>query len=228
MKKIIVAAFLTATGFAITAFMAPKASDSYNFEGVITYAVTVNNPRAGQVNKKENNTLFYIKGSKMKTVIGGGAFVNTTIADCNDPGNITLLMDFKGSKYSIKPDKTKLPDPVVKYTGGTKTIAGYACHEAEITEYKTQTLTTVEDVYYTEDISAGTCALQFKGLKGFPLEWTTVKSADNPNAITSDAIAISVEKKSLSDDEFAIPPGYKQVTQAEMAQDIQNSAGKGK
>jgi GLPGLI family protein len=203
------------------AFITPGTSTDSSFEGVITYSTISNNSLAAQPNNQSSTSKFYIKGSKMKTVIGR----NSTITDCSSPDNYILLMDVNGSKYNVKMDKRKqIKDPVIKYTDETKTIAGYNCHKAELTIFIDSIRSINEVVYYTTDLESSFCGHEYKGLKGFPLEWIA-----KFGAITRTTTAVSIDKQSLSDDEFAVPPGYKVVTQEEMSQDIQKSMGnKGK
>ena len=222
MKKITFISFFAVAGFALMSFIAPKTSADNSFEGIITYSTTVDNP---QMNKSQVSTKFYIKGEKMKTLIGSDSYMNTVITDCNNPDNYILLMDINGSKYNVKIDKKKqIQDPVIKYTDETKTVAGYTCHKAEVKIFIDSAHSINEDVYYTADISSNSCGHEYKGLKGFPLEWTAKFGAN-----TRTTIAVSIDKQSLSDDEFSVPPGYKPVTQEEMAQDTHKNMGsKGK
>jgi GLPGLI family protein len=230
LKKTALLILLALTGFGISGFIPPKASSVNDFEGVITYSVTRENPSAAQKIRNEGNTVFYIKGNKIKSVVGGGgSFESSTIFDCNNPDNPVILMNVDGSKYNVKNDPAdKMPDPLIKYEDGTKTVAGYTCHKAEITIYysKDKTNSRNEEVYYSADITGSSCGLLFKGLKGIPLEWVTLKSANNPNEIRTTTLAISVDKKTVSDDEFKIPAEYKVVTKEEMTQDIMNKGSK--
>jgi len=158
----------------------------------------------------------YVKGYMSKTMVGSGNFTNTIIMDMSKPDDFIFLMEANGRKYQLKNDSNKkYPDPVIKYVDGTKTIAGYTCHKAELTLKVADTVTMREDVYYTEEISAGTSNREFRGLKGFPLEWVTTNRVNNTTTT-----AISVDKKTLPADEFDVPPGYKLVTQQELMQDL--------
>ena len=224
MKKIILIAALAIIGFGITAFISPKADSSGgSFEGVITYSVTNNNSGRLTKNGQKITQVCYLKNGKMRMVTSGGVFENTIITDCDNLANPIILFDIQTSKYQLKKDPAdKLPDPEIKYTDETKTIMGYTCHKAEITMYadKEKKNWRVDEVYYTQDISGSSCQEVFKGLKGFPLEWGTEKVANNAKANTDRSTAITIEKRSVSDDEFKLPPGYKVVTREEMNQDF--------
>jgi len=223
MKKIALLIVLATLGFAITAFISPHEKSFGGFEGVITYSVTNTNPRASQKSQQKITQICYLKAGKMRMVTSGGAFVNTVITDCENLDNPIILFDIQTSKYQLKKTPAdKLPDPEIKYVDGTKTIMGYTCHKAEITVYgdKEKKNSRVDAVYYTTDILGSSCQEVFKGLKGFPLEWGTQRVNNNPNANTDISTAINIEKKSVSDDEFKLPPGYKPVTREEMTQDF--------
>jgi hypothetical protein len=224
MKKITLIALSAITGFGITAFIAPH-SNSFGggFEGVITYSVTNDKPNAPQKNQHKITQVCYLKDGKMRMVTSGGAFVNTVITDCDNLDNPIILFDIQTSKYQLKKDAAdKLTAPEIKYLDGTKTIMGYTCHKAEITVYadKEKKNWRVDEVYYSGDILGSSCQEIFKGLKGFPLEWSTLSVNNKPNVNSDMSTAISIEKKSISDDEFKLPPGYKVVTREEMTQDF--------
>lgn len=216
MKKVAVVSVLVIAGLAFTAFVKPTASMSSGFEGIVTYNVVTDAGSSAQAGQKARKITMYIKGDKSKTIIGSGSYINTIIMDLNKPNEFILLMDANGRKYQLKNDTTKkYPKPVIKYVDGTKIIEGYTCNKAEMTTKIDDSISIQEDVYYTQDISSGFSSREFIGLKGFPLEWTTKNRARNTTTT-----AISIDKKSLSDDEFSVPPGYKLVTQEEMVQDM--------
>lgn len=225
MKKILAVASLVISGYTIVAFIAPKTVSDGGFEGVITYSTSSVNSLAAQPSNQQSITKFYIKGGKMKTVIGNSSFMTTTIIDCTNPDNYILLMDVNGSKYNVRINKKpKVQDPVIKYDDETKTIAGYTCRKADMTVFIDSIHSINEEVYYTAELSSSFCSHEYKGLKGFPLEWIA-----KYGAVTRTTTATSIDKQTLSDDEFALPPGYKVVTQEEMSQDIEKNIGsKGK
>lgn len=228
MKTKVITAFMVSTAFAFMAFIAPpkgiqsiKAFTDSNFEGAVTYSITMTgqpNPEAGKMSPMK----IYLKGGKSKTITDMVIQTMTTITDCNAPDNPIILYDYKnGGKYQIKagdqPKKEGIAH-VIKYTADTKTIAGYICHKAEVTMTDPNGQSFSMDVYYAEDISENSCDKKFKGLKGFPLEYTKVTGK-----MTVTITAISVNKQAISDDEFSVPQGYKLVTPQEMMQDIQKN-----
>jgi GLPGLI family protein len=209
----------------VTAFVAPKATTDGTFEGVITYTISTDNAQA-QSMMQSASIKVYIKGDQSKTVSDMGMYKSIVFADKKTPNDPIVLVEVMGNKYQLKNDKTKKDDdkaPDIKYTDETKTVAGYNCHKAEVTVTGKDGQTYVSNVYYTEDLphySGGSG--QFKGLKGFPLEYNMKQQG-----MTMSLSASSVDKQSVSDDAFKVPAGYKLMTQEEMQADLQKSMGSG-
>lgn len=226
MKKIAIAALL-ATGLAFTAFISPKtfSADNTPFEGVVTYSVSIDNPQAAAMMQNASGTV-YIKGDKYKTVMDMGMQKITIIADEKSPDKPVMLIEVMGYKYQLKNDSSKKDDksPDIKYSDDTKTIAGYVCHKADVTvtDKTGQTYTTT--VYYTQEIPCFNDSKNnpFKGLKGFPMEYSMKQQGT-----TITFSATKVAKQSVPDDTFNVPSGYKLMTQAEMVQDIQKNMQSG-
>jgi len=225
MKKIAFIASLAVVGFGVSAFVAPKASTDDTFEGVVTYTISVDNEQAASM-MQNASIKTYIKGDKTKTVSDMGVYKNTTIADRSKSDDPIILIDAMGNKYQLKSDPTKKKDdkdPVIKYTDDTKKIAGYNCHKAEITVTDDQGQSYTTNIYYTEDIVTPPAKSgQFKGLKGFPLEFSIKQQG--MNMVLS---ATNVTKQSVSDDTFTVPSGYKLMTREEMQADIQKNMSSG-
>lgn len=206
---------------------------SPTFEGVITYKINVDgtaNPQMAQM-MQGYSIKTYIKGEKSRTESNMGMMKSVTITDRNKPKDPAILIEMMGSKYQLKLDaadikKANANMPDIKYVSGTKTIAGYACKEAQITvtDDKTGTKTT-SDVYYTDQLPYSTDSYEnhFKGLKGFPLGYSL-----SQNGMNFSFEAQSVEKQSIPDSLFMIPAGYKLVTKDEMQKDIMQKMGGGK
>jgi GLPGLI family protein len=224
MKKILAVATLATIGFAVTAFVAPKTSTDSTFEGVVTYSVSVDNPQAASM-MQGSSVKVYMKGDKTKTMMDMNISKNIVISDKKTPDDPIILIEVMGNKYQLKNDKTQKDDskPAIKYTDETKTVAGYVCHKAEITVTGKDGQTYTTNVYYTEDLpSYGGGRDQFKGLKGFPLEYSVKQQGMNISMS-----ATSVVKQSLTDDTFAVPTGYKLMTAEEMQADIQKNMSGG-
>jgi len=224
MKKTALAISLAAIGFALTAFVAPKVSTDNNFEGVVTYSVSTDNQQAKSM-LQGSSLKVYMKGNKTKACSDMGMQKITVFADDKTPDDPTILVEIMGNKYQLKNDPTKKEDksPVIKYTDETKQIAGYTCHKAEVTSKDKQGQSVTTDVYYTDQLPAYTGPKgQFKGLKGFPLEYSVQQ-----RGISILYSATSVDRKSITDDTFTVPSGYKVMTQEEIMQDVQKNMGGG-
>jgi len=153
-----------------------------------------------------------------------------TIADRKTKEEVTLV-DMMGNKYEIKTDATKAKadddknKPEIKEIDSTKQIAGYACKAAMVTVVSPRTGEKSSfTVFYTDQLPYNADMGQYKGLKGFPLQYGMKQQG-----MTIMITAQSVEKKSLSDTLFAIPAkGYKVVvSREEMMKDIQQDMGGG-
>lgn len=145
--------------------------------------------------------------------MGSTASINGLIAD-----SIVTLSDFGGRKTAMKAPLNRTSGAKkaseIKYLDDTKQIAGYTCHKAEIKNDDG----TVTELYYTDQLpvyegKAG----EYKGLKGFPLEFTT-----NGRGMTMHFTAISVTKGTLPGDTFTIPAGYTMQTTQSMQQNMQH------
>jgi GLPGLI family protein len=226
MKKITFVASLAIIGFGVSAFVVPNAStDGVAFEGIVTYSINADDPQVAAMagtSMKE-----YVKGDKRK-IVQEGVFANKMIfMDINKPNEPVVLIDAAGSKYQLKNDTTKKEDdtitPQIKYLDGTKKIAGYSCKKAEMTiTLQGQSITSA--VYYTEElVSAPIKGGMFKGLKGFPLEYSL-----SQQGVTITYSATKVSKETLTDDVFkAHTSGYKLMTGEEIQADIQKNMASG-
>jgi GLPGLI family protein len=201
------------------------------FEGEIIYKINVDGGNDQMAQMMQNYSIkTYIKGDKSRTESNMGMMNSITITDNKNPKQPVVLINMMGSKYQIKIDPADLKNeeanqPVIKYLGGSKTIAGYACKEAQITmnDAKTGNKTTSE-VYYTGDLPYNTDSYEshFKGLKGFPLSYSM-----SQNGMNFTVQAESVKKESVPDSLFATPSGYKLVTKDEMQKDLMQKMGGG-
>ena len=88
-------------------------------------------------------------------------------------------------------------------------------------ETKKEYITTV---FYTNDLpySKGYGA-NFKGLKGFPLEYEIAPDANSHIKFT----AKSVTKEKLDDNIFVVPAGYKETTTEELQKEMMKNFGGG-
>ncbi len=233
MKKFTKVALIGVAATTLFAFSAPTGDSP--FEGVVTFSMsfTSSDPSTSQMaammNQSGSSTKNYIKGDKVRTEVMAGMMHRIVIADRKTKETVTLV-DMMGNKYEIKSDPNKpktTPEntPEIKLIDSTKTIAGYLCHAAlvTVTSPKTGDKNTVT-VYYTDQLPYSEDMGQFKGLKGFPMQFSSMMRGMRVNLSVQ-----TVEKKALSDTLFVIPAkGYKVVaSEQEMMKDIQQDAGGG-
>lgn len=226
MKKLVRVSALMIAGLAMFAFT-NRLGDN-NFEGVISYDVKIDsdNPQAAQM--MQGMTLkTYMKGSKARSETNAGMYNQITIVDNKNPDGAIVLINMMGSKYQLKMDETAKKEadkntPEIKYLDGTKTIAGYACKEAQmIIKDKKSGESYTSDIYYTDQLPY-TGDSKFKGLKGFPLSFTMKQ-----RGATMTMTATSISKQSVPDSMFVAPAGYKLMTGEEMQKDMMSKMSGG-
>jgi len=217
-------AILLSLAFTVSAFTKDE-----KFEGTITYSMTVEDlggvpPEAANM-LKDMQMIYHIKAEHFrmdsKTMMS-----NTSVISDSKNQTAFTLMDMMGKKYliKIKPEEIKKDadavTPKIKLLDGTKEIAGYICKKAEITMNMPQSqgeVTTV--VYYTDQIpNVNTYGAKFKGLDGFPLEYT-VDTYGMKMKIT----ATAVSKEKVEDAVFNVPDGYKETTLEQLQTEMKNS-----
>jgi len=203
MKKIISNFILSALILIAVTSYAQKA-----FEGTITYNIEYEDlPTEMEAYKAmlPKESLMKIKGAKTKTEQTTGMGSTISIYD-GDAVTSTTLMNMMGNKVAIKMDKEELKkqepkrDPKITYIDETKEIAGYKCHKAEVTYgEKDESLT----VYYTEEIHAQEAKSQYKGLKGFPMQYEIYNQG-----LKMIMTVKEVKKEAIADAEFTTPEDY--------------------
>lgn len=190
-------------------------------EGVITYKLEYpdgenNNslvmmlPPQMTMAFKNNNTSMLIKGF-------AGCFVLRYIGDYSQQQNNTLLSVGFDKKYWLvtefgePPFGTKsMSDIKITQTSDTTSICGYLCHKAIGHSDKCNRDFTF---WYTNDIDIeGEGILSpIKTVGGVLMEFDV-----DMIGIYMKVRAIEVNRQKVSDDEFAIPDGYKQISQQEL------------
>lgn len=206
MKKILLA--IVTLGIALPAF-AQK-----GFEGTVVFGIEYKDLPAEMAafeSMLPDETIIKIKGDNSRTEqsLGMGMKQATIFDSKKNQG--TLLLDMMGKKTAVemsseqmekqRGEKSKELD--IQYVEGeTKKIADYNCKKALI---KVEGGIDLE-VYYTEDLPS-TASREFKGLKGFPLQYTI---ASGP--MKMELTAKSVRQESIDKDMFTIPDGYEKQT----------------
>jgi GLPGLI family protein len=167
-------------------------------------------PEIGDAFDGATNTV-YMKGLQSRSEFVSSLIVKTTIFDAKT-GTAVILNESGSEKYmtvlnaEIWKQKNAQYDSIqYTYTDETKTIAGYVCKKATAKLKNGAELV----VYYTSDIesSAKDFNPQFKGLKGFPLQYESQmgkkKVTFTANSINFNAVPIT---------KFEIPKsGYKVI-----------------
>ena len=122
---------------------------------------------------------------------------------------IHVLMDMMGKKMKMTIDSKQeeekrgpKDDIDIKYVDGSKDIAGYKCKRADITSKGNKTPSVV---YYTEEIP-GELSREFKGLKGFPLEY-----GHSEQGMTIKIIATKVDEKKMEQSLFEVSDDYEEM-----------------
>lgn len=215
MKKVLNLNWLLLTIFALFSFQ----TFAKEFKGVITYKITIEG--SGVTDEMKNmmpkTMTMTILGNKARSemVMSMGKTVSITDGDTKE--TITL-MDMMGQKIAvksnydeIKAELAKSPNVKVEITSETKDILGYTCKKAIVTNKDDNTEI---NVYFTEELGSNALNFdnpQFKDINGAMLEF------EIPNEqFSMKFTAVSVEKKSVSADEFTIPEGYQIKTKEEM------------
>jgi GLPGLI family protein len=212
MKSTIYSVALTAT-FAIATLFA----SAQNFEGKVVYDIVyeeVPEEIAGFESMLPKEMTTYMKGPKTRIEQNTGMGENITIMDTDKKEGV-VLMNMMGNKWAIKMSKEDIEEkegdaeePQFKYLKETKKIAGYTCKKAEMwIEGEEDDVMTV---YYTEAIQ-NTANSNFKGLKGFPLEYQIAKQG-----MVMSMVANTVKKETVAASLFEVPDGYEEKTMEEL------------
>jgi GLPGLI family protein len=193
------------------------------FEGIIKYSVSFEDaglPPEAIALFKNAEVKLYISPDKQRTDINMVMQNSTSIVDLKEK-TLVNIMDIGGKKYLIKIDQDQLkkdkeaePNLKINYTTETKNIAGYVCQKAEVV--MDDALGTIMSVYFTEEIPLNEINPVYKGLKGFPLEYTM-----NMGGITIKFIANSITKEKIDKSVFDVSKeGYIETTTEALQQEL--------
>jgi len=185
-----------------------------NFEGKIVYAITYSNlppQMKGYENMLPKDITIHIKGDKSRVEQKQMMGSNIIVSDLREKTGF-MEMDMGGQKLrtSITPkefDTQSSMMPKIEYFDETKTIAGYPCKKAIMTD---STGTISMTVFYTEDIKNQAQA-QFAGLKGFPLQYNLTQQN-----MTMEMIASVINEENVSEEMFKKSAGYQDITREEL------------
>lgn len=213
LKKISLVAFLIAS----TLF-----SYAQSFTGVIkgsVKALKVPAEMQGMESMLTQDISISVKGAKSKTELknfmGSSAFVFDTLSR-----EYIVLQDMMGQKIAMKkilPQGENAQGGLMNFEGTnvnitkeTKTISGYTCKKAEVSQTVEGQPPLKMDVWFTEQISTMDASSPIPGMlmeynievEGMQLQYTTT----------------SVSKGNVTDAEFLIPDGYTLKTEDEFNQ----------
>ncbi|MCE9538661.1 MAG: DUF4412 domain-containing protein [Bacteroidetes bacterium] len=223
MKKTILAISLS-----ILCLIKFNAQNKTNFEGTVTYSISFEGsglPPEALAMFKGSETVTYIKSDKFRVDMNMPMQSSSFIMD-NKTKNIISLMDIMGKKYLIKMNESDIkkeqdtaPEIIIKYTEETKMIAGYKCKKAEITSKDSKSAAI--NVFYTEEIPTNDVKPIYKGLKGFPMEYSI-----NQGGMEMQLTAKNISKEKVSDSKFEIPKeGYIVTTIEELQNAMMKEMG---
>jgi GLPGLI family protein len=160
-------------------------------------------------------TTVYFKGDKSRSETKMAVMNMVNIYNFKDNSMVTLT-DGMGKKQAVKTDLSKPSDKYkpgdfkIENTAETKTIAGYNCTKAIVTDKDGNKF----DLWFTKDIEAQNSGnMQFKGVGGFPMKYE-ITIPNMEGTMKMECKSITAQK--VPDDMFSIPEGYDIKTQEEM------------
>jgi hypothetical protein len=188
-------------------------------EGKIIYEITY--PESDfsdqQLAMMPSEATIYFKNDKTRMEMSMGMGMSTVVITDNKAKVSTTLMDVMGNKIAtksteadIEKDSKEQGDYKVEITDETKTIAGYTCKKAIVTNSDGES----SDIYFCEDIKLegeNWSQKQFKDIKGFPLMYSLKQ-----RGITMQMTAKKVSAEQVDNSKFIIPSDYKEMTREEM------------
>lgn len=191
------------------------------FEGVITYKITYPDSKytENQLAMFPKVVTVTVKGTKARTEYQTNMGSQVEISDYAEKSKIALI-NMMGQKYAIKQsaaeiekENAKEPKSSVAFSNETRTIAGYLCKKAIVTQDDAGVKTTFE-VYYSSELGSKLANFDnplYKDIDGALLEF----SMKTPQ-ISMKFTATTIEKKSVSNKEFEIPAEYTLTTKEEL------------
>lgn len=200
-----------------------------SFTGTINYAITYPGAEKDPVSQgAPGKMVTKVSSDKIKTEIATQMMTQSEIVDYVANTKLQLL-DIMGTyRYAIKTSAAqvdsmnKAEEPLkITETKETKVIAGYTC-----TKY------TAEDEegnvfigYFTKEITGSfdNWNTPFRGIKGTALEFEMPAQGGKMNFAANE-----IKKEVVKAEEFAIPTGFKVVTEAELKAEMEKLQGGGR
>jgi GLPGLI family protein len=224
MKKIFLAATVALLSFTTI-------NNNTNFEGKVVYDISLDGsglPPEAMSMFKGSEMVTYIKGDKRRVDMNMPMQSTTTISD-NKTKLTVMLMDIMGMKYLIKmteadlkKEQDEMPDVKIKTTTETKTIAGYKCVKNEVQIKTKEGKEETVNVWTTDEIPTSEVKTVYKGLKGFPLEYSL-----NQRGLKMTFTTKEISKELVADSKFDIPTsGYTETTMSDFKKSMEKMGGK--
>lgn len=189
----------------------------------VTYEMNLpNNEEAAMMGSSTIKVSFNEKSTATQVnMMGGMMSMKSITLDKNNTKNTVMLMEVMGKKYQLTntdaegfsgKDVGSMKDAIsVTYDKkDTKEILGYKCYKAVVT----MSSGVKSNFYITEAIAAQPKTGDKITLAGFPLE---IEAGDAEGKVVLKATEVS---KTISENAFVIPEGYKKVTQEELQQEL--------
>ena len=227
MKRLIQLSFILIFALSSTfAFAQKKISN-----GKIQYEITElegNSPELAMLKGTMISMFFMGEQQKMDIALMGGLMRVQTIMNAKEKEKSTVLMDMMGQKIQISDAGEEFSNQMTtgmmaqggqpadyKITYNKKdksTIAGYKCTKATLKTKEGQEI----DMYVTDKINPANSQFQlmFGDLKGFPLQIM----------FNAQGIGVTLTAQEVKGDidaaNFAVPPGYQQMTMKEFSEQM--------
>jgi len=181
-----------------------------SFEGKIVYSIKYKDLPAEMEQMSSmlpSNQTIWIKGDKSRFEQKMAQASTIVITDAS-AGSSTILMDMMGQKYKMDIPKEEMAAmisdqeiPEINYVAGTREIAGYTCHKAEV---KMAGFDDVAIFYYTEEIPP----VKVQGMEALQLKGMFMAYEFSANNMTMVIEVATIDKSAVSDSKFKIPAGY--------------------
>jgi hypothetical protein len=153
-----------------------------------------------EYDNKNMNMYIVDPQEKMITAFYGNTAVKTTFEEAQN-----LLDMFYG-------------DSATTVTGETKMIAGFKCYKAVHVSPPGVQPSRLVEIWFTKDLKASNINYDFREIEGFIMEYTS-KEVNNSTAEGAEFTEImtcsKVEKITVPDEKFKVPPGYEVRTREE-------------
>lgn len=216
MKKIILSAF-----FALFTVLTSLAQLT---EGHFTYSIeaTTDNPEMQMaIGMMQGSTLdVHFKDKMTRSQMKMGTMMNITTISNEATGDVLMLMSgmigqnaIKSTLKELEESNTEKPVYTVDLINETKTIEGYTCKKAVMTDEAG-----VESVFwYTEEVTVSKKGQNYlnEDIPGFPMQYE-MNNNGMKMTMTVTKLEKKLDKKSASLFEMTVPEGYKIMTMEEI------------